>query len=91
MTRQLIYVCFAIIMSVVSYHVYNANAVRMELSHKFGAIKSSVDELMRDNKKLEEDIYYFKDPNNLLKEARARLNYRAPNEKMIIVVPPQND
>ncbi len=89
--KYAIYAGFAIIMVFLTYHVYVANAERIELSHKFSSIKSSVEDLKQDNDRLEEDIDYFKDPKNLEKEARARFNYRAPNEKMIIVVPPQSN
>lgn len=91
MARQLIYISFAVIMVFLTYHVYVANAERIELSRKFSSIKSSVEDLKQDNEKLEGDLDYFKDPKNLEKEARARFNYRAPNEKMIIVVPPKTN
>ncbi len=36
---------------------------------------------------LERDSAYYQNPANLEKELRARFNYRAPDEKLIIVVP----
>jgi len=39
---------------------------------------------------LDEKIEYFSEPRNLEKELRARFNYRLPFEKLIIVIP-END
>ena len=90
MLRPAIYITFTIIMLFLAYHVYNANAVRVDLNNRFASIKSSLEATNSDNKKLESDINYFSDPRNLEKEARARFNYRASNEKTIIVVPPKS-
>lgn len=40
-----------------------------------------------ENKKIEEDLHYYQNPENLEKEARAQLNYKKPGEKVIVVVP----
>ena len=67
----------------------NKNTVAVELNKNIVHRQNFDDTNLKDNDKLEEDIEYFKDPRNLEKEARARFNYRAPNEKMIMIVPPQ--
>lgn len=40
-----------------------------------------------EKQKIQNDFEYYSDPVNLEKELRARFNYRAPDEKMIIIVP----
>jgi len=45
---------------------------------------------VQDRDTLEADFRYFLDPVNLEKELRARFNYRAPGEKLIIIVSPQS-
>ena len=86
--KQIVYISFAVAMIFLSYHIYNANLVRADLAGKLGNLQSSVEGIEKDNEKLKGDIEYFSDPHNLEKELRSRFNYRAPNEKMIIVVPP---
>jgi len=57
------------------------------LKADFGKLSAAVGELETENAKLEKETTYLSEPENLLKEIRARLNYRLPGEKMIIVVP----
>lgn len=90
MPRQFIYIAFAVVAVFFGYHAYTANAERLELRDNLSAVKASLESLHRDNDKIESDIEYFEEPRNLEKEARARFNYRAPNEKLIIVVPQQD-
>ncbi len=41
------------------------------------------------NGRLLEDIEYFSREENLLKEFKSKFNYRAPDEKLIILIPGQ--
>ena len=88
--RQIVYIFFGIAIIFLSYHIYNDNAVRLELAEELANLKQSVQGIEEDNNKLKDDTEYFSDPHNLEKELRARFNYRAPNEKMIIVAPEGN-
>lgn len=86
--QRILYIIFGVIAVSLGIHIYNANAVRADLAKKLYELSQSQIELEEENKKITEDIEYLSDPHNLEKELRARYNYRAPNEKMIIVVPP---
>ena len=65
----------------------------MEVRAATADLKSAMEESARlesEQAKLGEDIEYYSDPHNLEKELRARFNYRSPEEKLIIVVPEDN-
>jgi len=51
------------------------------------ALEAELSGLLVENKELEEEIRYYKDEENLLKEAKSQFNYRAPDEKLFIIVP----
>ena len=88
--RKIIFAVSGIAIFFIAYHLYCANAARLGLRSKLSDIKASVESIEKENIELEKDMEYFSDPHNLEKEARARFNYRAPNEKMIIVAPKDN-
>ena len=52
-----------------------------------GRLTEESRKLEKENRKLNNDLSYFADPANLVKELRSKFNYKKPGEKMIIVVP----
>lgn len=86
--KSLIYIVSGTVALGLVYHVFNANLVRLEMAKQFTALTSEFIQLEDNNKKIQGELEYLSDPHNLEKELRAKFNYRAPNEKMIIVVPP---
>lgn len=50
-------------------------------------LQAELSGLLRENKKLKEEAQYFEDEENILKEAKSQFNYRAPDEKLFIIVP----
>lgn len=52
-------------------------------------IKVELDQAQSDYQALKADYEFYLNPENLEKELRARFNYRLPDEKLIIIVPPQ--
>ena len=50
-------------------------------------LQAQVGRFMEENKALDRDIDYYKNPNNLEKELKARFNYKRPGEELLIVVP----
>ena len=54
---------------------------------KYVSMQSKLQTLKKENAKIEEDLYYYQNPENLEKEIRAALNYKKPGEKVIVVVP----
>lgn len=60
------------------YHV-----VRVE----YASVLKKLEDLKKENKKIEEDLLYFKSNENIEKEARSMLNYKKPGEKVMVIVP----
>ncbi len=89
---KFVIVCLLFLVLVaVGYQLYGVAGNYFSLRGRFIDFQKTADELKVENKNLEKKINYFANPHNLIKEARLRLNYRLPNERMIIIVPPQNN
>ncbi len=88
MVKQLAYIGAGVVILGLGYHIYNANLVRADLQKQYQTLSSDYQGLKKDNNTMQGDIQYFSDPHNLEKELRGE-NYRAPNEKVIIVAPPK--
>jgi len=58
------------------------------LSSQLSQIETQYKNAEEDYRNLQADYEYYKNPANLEKELRTRFNYRSPDEKMIIMVPP---
>ncbi len=54
-------------------------------------LRASREELENENRALAQKIEYFKLPENLLKEARSRFNFTKQGEKLLIVIPKQEN
>ncbi len=64
---------------------------RVNLDKEAETLKADVSSIQEKNTETEEKINYFKDPENLLKEAKSQFNYRAPGEELIIIVPEKEE
>ncbi len=60
------------------------------LQKDFSDLKARLDAAKLDEAKLQADLNYYLNPANLEKELRARFNYKAPDEKLLILVPRNN-
>lgn len=69
------------------YETYQFSSIKNEAQKKFSELQMKLQSIVADNSKIQEDIRYYSNEANLLKEAKSQLNFRAPDEKMIIVVP----
>ncbi len=58
-----------------------------ELQKEFSDFKTKLDRAKLDQSQFRADLDYYLNPANLEKELRARFNYRAPDEKLLIIVP----
>jgi hypothetical protein len=90
-TKIVIYICFFVILAGLLYQVYKIDTERRFLVKETANVLNNIEEIKSDNQDLLGKIDYFSDPRNLEKELRARFNYRFPNEKLIIVVPNQQN
>ncbi|MDP2704425.1 MAG: septum formation initiator family protein [bacterium] len=64
---------------------------RVGLEKEANSLKADLSAIQEKNTETEENINYFKDPENLLKEAKSQFNYRAPGEELIIIVPEKEE
>ena len=91
MQKIVTYAVSLLVMTYLGYQVYILQSEKFAIKGEFKEIQTQYDELRVDNERLGEDIEYLSDPHNLEKELRARFNYRSPNEKLIIVVPKEEE
>lgn len=87
--RVFVSIAFIIVFLAVGFQLYRVNAERVKFGHQAAATEKERADLERENEALRADIRYFGETRNLLKEFRSLFNYRAPGEKLIIVVPPE--
>ncbi len=60
---------------------------KRDLKKESEILRAELSGILEENKKLQEEITYYEDEENLLKEAKSQFNYRAPDEKLFIIVP----
>ncbi len=76
----------ALVVIATAAQLYNLRIERARLSAAVTKTSAELKVINAENKKLEEEVEYLKNPNNLEREARAQFNYAAPNEKLLIIV-----
>mgnify|MGYP001587667898 CR=1 FL=1 len=91
MRNYLVYSIFLALFILFSYQVYKISLEAVDANSKLAELKSENDAVELDNNNLKSQIEYFADPRNLEKELRARFNVKLPGEKLIIVVPKQDN
>ena len=91
MRNYLVYSIFLAIFILFGYQVYKISLEAVDANSKLAELKSENDAVELDNNNLKSQIEYFADPRNLEKELRARFNVKLPGEKLIIVVPKQDN
>lgn len=70
------------------FEAYNFHKESLVKEEKFLKVEAEANTLEAENERLKGEINYFSNKDNLEKELRSRFNYRKPDEKLIIVVPP---
>ncbi|MBI2010702.1 MAG: septum formation initiator family protein [Candidatus Colwellbacteria bacterium] len=89
--KRLVYLVFAVIFSLLLIQLYRTDKARRELKREVTEVNEEMATVSADNDSLAEKIQYYSDPRNLEKELRARFNFRLPNERLIIVVPGEDE
>jgi len=87
MVKKVIYLVFILFFVAIAFKIYSLDVVRRDLKREMATVVQEVELVEDDNSRLNEQIDYFSEPRNLEKELRARFNYRLPFEKLIIVIP----
>jgi cell division protein FtsB len=87
MPKPVIAVGLFLLLGVAGYQLKGTVERYSALKGDYGELSAEVSSLETENSDLEKGEAYLSEPTNLLKEIRKRLNYRRPDEEMIIVVP----
>ena len=58
-----------------------------EAQKTFSGYQAKLDKAKFDQQKFQDELNYYSNQANLEKELRGRFNYKAPDEKMVIIVP----
>ena len=87
--RILVSIALVVVFLAVGFQLYRVNAERVKLERQVAATENEQADLEKENEALRADLRYFGETKNLLKEFRSLFNYRAPGEKLFIVVPPE--
>ena len=80
-------ILLVILIAIVGYQVYKLSGQKDLVGKQFNELKLRLTGIVTENNKIGEDLKYYSNRDNLEKEARSQLNYMAPDEKTIIVIP----
>ncbi|OGZ00408.1 MAG: hypothetical protein A2945_03635 [Candidatus Liptonbacteria bacterium RIFCSPLOWO2_01_FULL_52_25] len=80
-------VILSVLLLVLAAQIYTFTGRAREAEQGFLDFKKKLDQARADQIEFQSELDYYLNPVNLEKELRARFNYRAPDEKLIILVP----
>jgi cell division protein FtsB len=80
-------VVLSIFLLLLTVQIYSFWTRERDLSLRVGELEADLQKAQSENAKLSSDFKYLSNPVNLEKELRARFNYSADGEKMIIITP----
>jgi len=80
-------VFFILVLAVVGLQAYNLFIQRRDYVDELMVLMDEAKRLETENQLLSDDLEYYQDDENLLKEVKARFNYKDPSEELLILVP----
>lgn len=80
-------VLFCAVIGLLSFGVIKIILEKKSTVKNYVELKAELDSLITENENLKSRMEYLQKPENLVKELKSELNYRAKNEKLIIIVP----
>lgn len=83
--RAVLSIVGAVVVSFILYGAVRIHERNAALEHQLNGLKSQVASLEAENARFQEDIDFYSQPENLEKEARARLNLKKPGETLVII------
>ncbi len=87
MRQWIIFFIVALIVVVSGFQLVRLYAEKSDLHRRLGELNETIDTLTTENTKLEGDVEYFGNDENLEKELKSKFNYVEPGEKLMIIVP----
>ena len=88
--RKLFYCFLVLVMGLLFYQLFQLSKQKKEVDIGLATTQQKLALILEENKKLQADIEYYKNPENLVKELKARFDYKREGEKLLIVVPKTN-
>ena len=85
--RRLFSFMLLLILGLLLFQLYRFYGQRRQLSKNLNKTDEALGGLTEDNRKLQADLEYYLDQENLAKEAKSKFDYKRPGEKMMIVIP----
>ncbi|MFH0806523.1 MAG: hypothetical protein V1885_02260 [Candidatus Brennerbacteria bacterium] len=82
------YVIFIVLIALLGWGIYGVMGQKADFSDDADALRAELTALDDENQTLESDNTYYANPENLVKALKEQFNYRAPDEKLIILVSP---
>lgn len=67
--------------------IYSFIGREREAGQAFSDLKAKLDKAKIDQQKLQNELKYYSNQANVEKELKGRFSYKAPNEKLMIIVP----
>jgi cell division protein FtsB len=83
--RAVLFTLGAIVFSFISYGAIRIHGRNVALQQQLSGLQTQVASLEAENIRFQEDIDFYSQPENLEKEARARLNLKKPGETLVII------
>lgn len=80
-------ILFSFLIAFLGWGFYGLRQERASVGAEVNELFARVEALKKENTELKSDIEYYQNPENLVKELKSQFNYRAPDEKMLILVP----
>lgn len=80
-----------VLVGFLGWGLFNLGNQSRGLETKTKNLKTNAAAVEKENQIFKDNIEYYSHPENLLKEAKSLFNYRQPEEKMMIIIPSQNE
>lgn len=82
------YVVFLAVIALLGWGMVGVMSQKSKLASDADALRAELSTLENENRLLESDITYYASEENLVKALKEQFNYRAPDEKLLILVKP---
>lgn len=85
--KKVLAVFLLIVITYLAVQVYFIFKERSQLREKAANLSGRLDDLFKENERIQSEISYYSKWENLEKELRSRFNYKKIGEKMLIIMP----
>ena len=87
--KSAVTIILSVVLLAVAIQLFRLYGQNLSLESDLSKINTELTGVSKENTVLEADLSYLAEAGNLAKELREKLNYKAPGEKLIIIVPPK--